>query len=362
LCELGAADCSRPCFTIKGEPLSRRTCIRTHNLCIVGLGNVGQALVVLLRQKAQELRDRYSIKWRVTGVASRRLGWMIAPNGFTPERLLSADFSEGQKVTGVREWLRLGQADALFEVSSLNAATGEPAVDYIRAALEAGAHAITANKGPVVHAWRELTELAAARNRRFLHESAMMDGVPIFSLFRETLPTLQIRGFRGVLNSTTTVILDAMGAGSSFDDAVREAQRLGVAESDPSQDIDGIDAAMKIVGLTTVLMNGSLKLEDVCRRGIRDIGTEHLRAAHARGEVWKLVSRARRESDGTITASVAPEQLQASDPLSTVHGTSLLISFATDIFPELIIGERDPGPQATAYGLLADFISAVRGA
>jgi homoserine dehydrogenase len=152
-----------------------------------------------------------------------------------------------------------------------------------------------------------------------------------------------------------------MSAGLSFDDAVREAQRLGVAETDPSNDVDGIDAAVKIVGLTTVLMNGSLKLADVRRQGIRDIGTKQLRDAHASGEVWRLVSRARRES-GSVTASVAPERLKGGDPLSTVRGTSLLIGFETDIFPELIIGERDPGPQATAYGLLADFISAVRSA
>ena len=169
----------------------------------------------------------------------------------------------------------------MFEVSSLNADTGQPATSYIRAALEAGAHAISANKGPVVHAWRELTELAAAKKRRFLHESAMMDGVPIFSLFRETLPAIEVRGFRGVLNSTTTVILDAMEAGMSFDDAVREAQRLGVAETDPSNDVDGIDAAVKVVGLTTVLMNGDLKLEDVHRQGIRDIGHGAIARLHA---------------------------------------------------------------------------------
>ena len=313
-------------------------------------------------KKSRQCGTYYGITWRVTGVASRRLGWLVAPKGFAPEKLLDADFSEAQKAANVGEWLRSAKADAMFEVSSLNAASGQPATDYIRAALEAGAHAISANKGPVVHAWRELTDLAASKNRRFLHESAMMDGVPIFSLFRETLPAIEIRGFRGVLNSTTTVILDATGAGMRFDEAIREAQRLGVAETDPSNDIDGIDAAVKVVGLTTVLMGGNLKLEGVRREGIRGIGPEELRDAQAGGEVWKLVSRARREPDGTITASVAPERLQVSDPLSTVRGTSLLISFETDIFPELIIGERDPGPQATAYGLLADFISAVRSA
>jgi homoserine dehydrogenase len=334
--------------------------IRYCNLCLIGLGNVGNALVALLQRKDTELRQRYAIACRVTGVATRHLGWLVAAGGFAPERLLARDFGEAQKTADVREWLRLSQADAMFEVSSLNAATGQPATDYIRAALEAGVHAISANKGPVVHAWRELTELAARKNRRFLHESAMMDGVPIFSLFRETLPALELRGFRGVLNSTTTVILEAMEAGKSFDDAVLEAQRLGIAETDPSADVEGIDAAVKIVGLTTVLMGGNLKVEDVARRGIREVTSEQLLAASVGGETWKLVSRARRGPDGSITASVAPERLKAIDVLSTVHGTSLLICFETDIFPELILGERDPGPQATAYGLLADFLTAVR--
>jgi len=296
----------------------------------------------------------------MTGVASRRIGWRVAPEGFTPEKLLDGDSSQGHEAADVRQWLRLAKADVLFEASSLNAVTGQPAIDHIRAALEAGAHAVSANKGPVVYAWRELTKLAAAKGRRFLHESAMMDGVPIFSLFRETLPAIEIRGFRGVLNSTTTVILDAMAAGMSFDDAVREAQRLGVAETDPSSDVDGTDAAVKVVGLTTVLMDGSLKLDDVRRQGIRNIGPQQLREALVGGEVWRLVSRAQRTRDGTILASVAPERLMAGDPLSTVRGTSLLICFETDIFPELIIGERDPGPQATAYGLLADFLTAIR--
>ena len=296
----------------------------------------------------------------MTGVATRRLGWLASPEALSPDRLLAGDFADMPKAAGLNEWLLAARPDVLFEASSLNAATGQPAIDYIRTALQAGAHVVTANKGPVLHAWRELTALAAAKGLRFLHESAMMDGVPVFSLFRETLPALELRGFRGVLNSTTTVILERMEAGKSFDDAVREAQRLGVAETDPSADIDGIDAAVKIVGLTTVLMGGSLTLREVARTGIRGIAAAQLHDARASGETWKLISRARRQPDGTITASVAPERLKAGDPMSTVHGTSLLISFETDIFPELIIGERDPGPQATAYGLLADFISAVR--
>ena len=284
----------------------------------------------------------------------------MAPQGFTAEKLLASDFSEARKVDGLQQWLAAAVPHALFEASSLNAESGEPAISYIRAALEAGAHAISANKGPVVYAHKELTELARSRGLRFFHESAMMDGAPVFSLFRETLPAIDLLGFRGVLNSTTNVIIECMESGMAFDDAIREAQRLGVAETDPSADVDGIDAAVKVVGLVNVLMGGSLSLDDVNRTGIRGITAETLREARQNGETWKLIGRAHRESDGKITASVAPERLAADDPLYSVRGTSLAVGFETDVFRELFIAERDPGPEATAYGMLSDFINAVR--
>lgn len=296
---------------------------------------------------------------RLTGIASRRIGWRFASNGFTLKKLLAGNFSEARTADDVREWLQLAKADVLFEASSLNAETGQPAIDYLRAALVAGAHAISANKGPVVHAWRELTELATNRGRRFFFESATMDGVPVYSLFRETLPAIEVRGFRGVLNSTTTVVLDAMDAGMTFREAVGQAQRLGVAETDPSADVDGIDAAVKVVALANVLMGANLSLADVHRRGIREITPAHLREAQAGGEAWRLVSQAVRVN-GEVIAKVVPQRLKATDPLASVRGTSLMIAFQTDIFPELIVGERDPGPRATAYGLLADFLNAVK--
>ncbi len=334
--------------------------IRTYNLGIVGLGHVGSALVGLLLRKRQELAECYGIGWHVTAVSTRRMGWLVNHEGFTAEKLLAGDFSEGRSVGHVASWMHAAKPDIVFEASSLNAETGEPAITHIRTALTIGAHAISANKGPVVHAYRELSSLAESRGLRFYFESAMMDGAPVFSLFRSVLPAIEIRGFRGVINSTTTVILEAMQAGKSFEEGVAEAQRLGVAESDPSADVDGIDAAVKIVEVANVLMGASLKLSDVARKGIRDITSGQLREAQENGEAWKLVSRARREADGRISATVAPECLKLDDPLAQVHGTSLLIAFETDIFKELIISERDPGPEATAYGMLSDFVNAVR--
>ncbi len=296
----------------------------------------------------------------MTGIASRRLGWLAAPAGFDSEKLLANDFSQGKAVADLRQWLEAGKADALFETSSLNSASGEPAIAHIRAALELGAHAISANKGPVLHAYRELSELAEAKGRRFLFESAVMDGVPIFSLFRDAMPAVEIRGFRGVLNSTTNVILEGMESGMSFDDAVRKAQSLGVAESDPTDDIEGLDAAVKVVALSNVLMDGELKMDDVERQGIRGISVDQLRQARLDGQAWKLVCSARRQADGAISAAVRPEKLNLADPLAQVKGTSSIISFETDILPQLTIIEQDPGLETTAYGLLADFLTAVK--
>ncbi len=321
---------------------------------------MGRAFVALLQRKRQELASRYGIACRVTGVASRRMGWRAAPDGFDSAKLLAADFSQAAQVLDIRAWLKTAAADALFETSSLNATTGRPAIDHIRAALESGVHAISANKGPVVFAFRELSTLAAAVGRRFLFESAVMDGVPIFSLFRDAMPAVEIRGFRGVLNSTTNVILEEMEAGRSFEEAVRRAQELGVAESDPTDDIEGVDAAVKVVALTNVLMDAELKPGDVERQGIRGITVEQLLRARADGEAWKLVCRARRESDGSIAASVQPERLKLDDPLARVHGTSSVISFETDVLPQLILTEQDPTLETTAYGLLVDFLTAIR--
>jgi homoserine dehydrogenase len=284
----------------------------------------------------------------------------MSPDGFCVENLLAGDFTNAPIAGDVHEWLQMAGADALFEVSSLNAETGQPAIAYIRVALEAGVHAISANKGPVVYAYRELTDLAASMGRRFLFESSVMDGVPIFSLFRETLPAIEVRGFRGVLNSTTNVVLESMEAGMTFQESVRQAHNMGVAESDPTDDIEGVDAAVKVIALANVLMHAGLKLEDVSVQGIRRITVEQLREARASGEAWKLVCNARRAENGRVAASVAPQRLKLSDPLALVKGTSSVISFETDIFPELIITAQDPGLEATAYGLLADFLTAVR--
>jgi homoserine dehydrogenase len=315
---------------------------------------VNRTLVQLLRSKKNDLRDR-GIAWRITGVATRRMGWIADAEGLNTEELPRAGAPAPHDV---REWLKAARADVLFEATSLSLKDGQPAIDHIRAALESGAHAITANKGPIVHAYEELASLAAKQGRKFLFESTVMDGAPIFSMFRDGLRLVHLKGFRGILNSTTNVILSGMEAGLSFQESLAKAQQLGVAETDPSHDVEGWDATVKTAALIRVLMGLPIKLDDIHREGIGKLTGEAVRAARAAGKPYKLVCRAQRNGS-SVTASVRPEQVLLSDPLAAVEGTSSILYLETDIFPGLAITENNPGLEATAYGMLADFVRAV---
>lgn len=329
----------------------------SYNLAIVGFGHVGRAFLRLLIAKETELRRKYDIRWRLTGVATRRVGWFADPDGFNPIALLNGHWpSHGgaAQPRNVREWLERAKADVFFEASSLAVETGQPATEHLRAALENGAHAISANKGPIVHAYRELAALAKEKGRQFLFESTVMDGVPIFSLFPLGLPATELRGFHGVLNSTTNVVLTEIEKGRSFDEAVQKAQSLGIVETDPAADLDGWDAAVKLTALAIVLMGADVKIEQVKRTGIRDLSEEKIRSVRAAGMRYKLVCRAERRGDG-VQCSVLPELLLAADPLAGLEGTSSAIRFELDMFG-LSIVEHNPGIEATAYGLVADFV------
>lgn len=338
--------------------------MKLFRLGLAGFGNVNRTLIELLQQKDAVLREQHGIEWSITGVGSRRIAWRADSTGFDVGALLRAQSTNafanlgGQECARYSEWLDAAQPDVVFEATSLNVENGQPAIDHIRAALERGAHAITANKGPVVHAYKELRDLAASHGKQFLFESTVMDGVPIFSLFRNALPSIDVKGFKGILNSTTNVILAGMEQGLTFDESLRRAQQLGVAETDAAYDIDGWDAAVKIAALATVIMGVALPPQRVEREGIRGLSAGVVRDARNAGTPYKLICRAQRTGSG-VKAGVRPEQTPLTDPMALVGGTSSIIQFETDIFPALTITEENPGLYATAYGMLTDFIRVV---
>lgn len=331
-------------------------------LAFLGFGNVGKALAELLLRKQEELRIRYGFTFSVTGIYTAHHGSAIACDGIELTRALAGDLtalSTAPVAADGFDFIRRCNAHVLFENSPVNYATGQPALDHIRLALEMGMHAITANKGPVVHGYQQLTELAEQNGVKFYFESTVMDGAPIFSLFRETLPAAQVLSIRGVLNSTTNLILSRMEQGESFEQAVRYAQHIGIAETDPSGDIDGWDAAVKIAALATVLMRAPLKPHQVQRQGIRAITGQDIQYALADQQRWKLVCSAVRTESG-VMAKVAPELVGSDSPMYKVDNTTSIVQIETDVLGLLSILESDPGPHTTAYGLLADFVNAVR--
>jgi len=331
--------------------------VNHFNLSFLGFGNVGRALARWLQEKRATLRDQYDLEWRITGVTSRRLGWLVNSDGFDVGRLLTGNFDSPATAPGFHEWLAASRANVMFETSSLDPQTGQPALDYIRAALKAGVNVVTANKGPVVHGYRELRELAANYGKHFRFEATVMGGAPIFSLFRETLPAANLISFRGLLNSTSNLIITEMEEGRTFDEAVKKAQDIGLAETDPSNDIDGWDASVKLAALATALMESPTTPQQVDRAGIRGLDAEQVRRARADGHPFKSVCRLER-IEGRVVASVRLEQIPLTDPLASIRGASSSARFVLDTLPDgLTLISHNPGPATTAYDMLADFIN-----
>jgi homoserine dehydrogenase len=156
------------------------------------------------------------------------------------------------------------------------------------------------------------------------------------------------------------VIIETLEAGRSFDEGVRTAQELGVTETDPAHDVDGWDATVKICALARVLMGVPLKPDQVKREGIRNLTPQTVQRARRENKPYKLIARAHRLADGLVQASVAPEQIGINEPLGNIRGTSLAVHFELDMMPGLTITSHRPNLQSTAYGLLADFINAVK--
>jgi homoserine dehydrogenase len=334
--------------------------MKPYRLCFLGFGNVGRALIRLFVTKSVELRESFGIEWVVTGVATRRMGWRVNANGFEVADVLAARDDGYTTESNVEEWLRAASPDVVFETTSLNPENGQPAIDYLNAILNFGAHAVTANKAPIVYAYRELNSLARRKGKQLFFESTVLDSAPVFSLFRETLPAAKVRGFSGVFNSTTNVILETMEAGRSFDEGVRTAQELGVAETDPRHDVEGWDAIMKVCAIANVILNVPLRPTDVRREGITSLNPTILQMARAEGKPYKLVARAKVNGDGSVTASVRPEQVALSEPFGSVRGTSLAVHFELDTIPGLTVISHRPNLQSTAYGLFADCVNALR--
>ena len=332
-------------------------------LCLMGFGNVGRALVELTDRKHDDIPAHYDLFLKDIAIVTGRHGILIDPNGIESEAALNGDWGDRALVSNEatrRSAIGDSRADALVEMSPIDRFTGRPAIDYLEAALNLGMHTVTANKGPVVHAYRQLSQLARQQGKAFLFEATVMDGFPLLNLYRECLPATRVLGFRGVLNSTTNLVLTLMEEGKAFDEAVKYAQDIGITETDPSNDVDGWDSAVKTCVLSNVMMGADIRPEDVDRMGIRAITPEMIEAAGAAHRKYRLICSAE-WNDGKLAARVAPEEVPINDPAYRLYGTTSIVQLKTDTLNQLTLLETAPTPAQTAFGVLADLISAARG-
>jgi homoserine dehydrogenase len=320
--------------------------LRSIDLAIIGFGNVGRRFASLLEERADRLARDHDVACRVVGTASRRGGALF----------------EGERCADPFEVIaRLGGSSAdrriVVETTTLDISRGEPASSHVRAAIAAGCDVVTANKGPVAFAYAELADAAREAGVGFRFEGAVMDGVPVFNLVRETLPAIDVLGFEGVVNTTTNHIITAMEEGETFDDSLRRMQAEGIAEADASLDVDGWDAAAKTAALANVLMNGRITPHDVHRTGISAATGDDARRAIASGRRLKLVAAAHRDRSGNLSCSVEPRELPATHLLAGLAGNANALILETDLLEKIAICQLSSSLTQTAYALLSDVIA-----
>ena len=352
------------------------------DLLLVGFGKVGRRFARLLQERSVRLRSEEGLSWRVVGISTRRHGSVFDTHGVDLERALQI-VEAGRSLNSLSEHEvdRSLQADAtglelirhaagemprrrlqqlvVCETTLLDIKDGQPAISHVTAALRGGAHVVTANKGPVAFAYRELAAQASGSRLSFLFEGAVMDGVPLFNLVRETLPVTEILGFRGVINATTNYILSAMEDGRTFDEALKEMQEAGIAETDASFDVEGWDAAAKCAALINVLMHGTQTPHTIERTGIAGITRERVQDAVRRGKRIRLVASGQKEG-GHLVGRVAPIELDESSPLASLTGVQNLLLLRTDALGEIGLLQRDGGLEQTAYALVSDLVTIAR--
>ena len=396
--------------------------VREVRIVMAGFGDVGKAFARLLLDWEGRLRKEARLVVTVVAISTGRRGTVLAvgPGAVVDlAKALSAvdggGMLDASVVTGgdgvctpfamsepeSERWIRAAAAEAnraaprggattvqraLIEAIPVSYSDGEPASKLLRCALSCGLHALSANKGPLVHHRHELQRLASESNLSYLHESAVMDGVPVFNMARHCLPLVRIEAVRGCLNSTTTIILSGMESGLSFSEALKGAQDDGICETDPSGDVDGMDAAVKLTAiLSTLGGSGSAvrilpfpsevtattesadssplewaRVAGACI-GIRAVTESMVADAKASGKRWRLVASAEREAhiSSMWYARVRPELLESSDPLYGLSGASSALMLHSDTLSPITVTSTNPTTRDTAYGLLVDMLHAV---
>jgi homoserine dehydrogenase len=341
--------------------------MRTLKIAMLGFGNAGRAFSRLLIEKEEEIRISLGWEISITAIATLTRGNLVDAGGIGLKKAIRDLEIEGHFDITCKEYsscsseeiLQKADYDVLMEITPLNILSGEPAIHNISTAFNRKKHVITANKGPIAWAYKELKDLSRQQGVVFLYETTVMDGTPIFNLVEDTLPMCKIKGLKGILNTTTNFVLEEMWKGHSFGEAIAEGKRRGFVEAEPSMDIEGFDAAAKIAALINVLMEGNVTPLNIKREGIQHITHEDMARAEENGKVIKLLCEARLEN-GRIIGEVKPVEIEKDNILASIKGTSSVLSINTDLMGEVSIVEHDPEIQQTGYGLFSDLLRLIK--
>jgi len=336
----------------------------TYPLALIGFGNVGQGFAQVLRDQRAELAQRYGVEFKIVAVCGSSKGSLYEPAGLDPAELLEAISATG-KLDSIaathRGWDALrtiadSSAEVIIELSYTNLHSGEPATSHIRAALNAGKHVVTANKGPIALHYPELRQLAQAKGVTLGAEGTVMGGTPVLRFGLEQLATAGVTRVQGIINGTTNYILTHMEQGQPYAEALQAAQAQGYAEADPTGDVEGYDAAGKVVILANLLMDVPLKLSEVERVGITALTPQDIATAAANGERWKLIGKVERVN-GRVTASVRPTRLPFAHQLASVSGITNALTFTTDLLGDVTLIGPGAGQVATGHAILGDLLA-----
>lgn len=305
-------------------------------LAVTGFGNVGQGLASLLVKRGREYEQRYGLRLLLTGVTDRR-GGTADPAGLDPDAVLRAKRVRGSIVGHERgveglagaAFLDAAGADILIEAASTNFEDAEPGWSYIREAIDREMDVVLASKGSLALHWQELFDRARGAGRSVLFSATVGAPVPSLQMADRVLVGTTVHNFDGILNGTTHQILTSMSEGATYAEGVRRAQEMGIAETDPTLDVDGWDAAAKVAIVANVVFGSALGLRDVRREGIRGVTPDDLAAAHDAGDTIKLIASARREGD-SVRLMVRPQRVPRDHPLGRLRRDAMGIVFATD--------------------------------
>jgi len=332
---------------------------------LIGFGNVGQKIADIIVFEKNKFPGLNYLKINIVGIFTRSRGSLANQKGVNISRALkeikstesfspsNPDFCQMNGCRAIEEM----DYDVMVELSTLSIAKkGEPSISYVEKSLTRGRHVVTANKGPIAFAFQKLKRLAGENNVQFLCESTVMDGAPVFNLARNNLRGCKITGLSGILNSTTNYILSRMETGESFNEALKTAQEKGIAEAEIKNDIDGWDAAAKIVALSNVLMGTDITPPDISREGISKVTPERVKNALKKNKHLKLICRSEIE-DGRVKASVRLEEISQNHPFAIVSGMGNILKIETDLMGPIFITQGNPTLYDTAYGLLEDILT-----